>query len=349
MNIKKDKILRLQEKLDKNDILITNNIANIFYLTGINFDGLTIAVSKNSFYILSSPMVACQIKKFFRNKNLIIAEDFQQQLKMLKEKIGTKNVVLEEETTSLKVYNTLKQNFKDVKIKNYITQLRQIKDLSEISKIKTACNIVKKVLKEVKNILKEGITELEVKNFILKKFLDYKVEPSFDPIVAFDENTSYPHHVSTDKKFKKNSLVLIDLGCKYEGYCCDVTRMFNVERNQSAYYFYNQLKRLQKQLIFLCKVNTKVKEIDLYARKFVEQLGLKDKYLHSTGHGIGIEVHEPPRISYLDETILQKNMVVTIEPGIYFEDKFGLRIEDDIWIKDKGSVVLTKKLISVSS
>jgi Xaa-Pro aminopeptidase len=138
--------------------------------------------------------------------------------------------------------------------------------------------------------------------------------------------------------------VLIDLGCKYKGYCCDVTRMYNVEKNPKIYYFYNLLKELQKKLISLCKPGVKVKDIDLYARKFVEQLGLKDKYLHSTGHGIGIEIHEPPRLSQFDETVLKENMVITIEPGIYFENEFGLRIEDDVLVIKDGCKVLTYML-----
>ena len=344
MSIRKDRILKLQEKLNINDLLITNNTANIFYLTGINFNGLTIAISKNNFYILTSPMIASQIKKFFENKNLIIAESLQQQLQMLKEKNGTKNVVLEEETTSLKFYNELRKSFKNIRIKNFVIQLRQIKDLTEISKIKTACNIVKNILKKVENILKKGIKEIEVKNFILKKFLDYKVEPSFDPIVAFDENTSYPHHVSGDKKFKNDSLVLIDLGCKYKGYCCDVTRVFNVEKNKKIYYLYNKLKELQIKLISMCKLSVKVRDIDNYARKFFEQLRLNDKYLHSTGHGLGIEIHEPPRISIYDENVLQEGMVITVEPGVYFEGKFGLRIEDDVLITKDSFKILTKNI-----
>jgi len=343
MVVRKDRILKIQKQIGKNEILVTTDPADIFYLVGINIDA-PFVVTKNSYYILVSPMLKGQLRKIFKDNNLIVAEDNKQLLNMLKKKVKVERVILGNENTSVKFYNLLKQSFKNIKIKNVISQLRQIKDESEVSYIKTAVKILKKVLNETKNMLKEGIKEIEVKNFILKKFLDYNVEASFEPIVAFDENTSYPHHVSSDKKLKKDSLVLLDLGCKYNGYCCDVTRMFNVEKNQKIFYFYNQLKELQKRLLSLCKPKVKVKEIDLYAKKFLEQFGLKDKYLHSTGHGIGIEIHEPPRISEFDKSVLKENMVITIEPGIYFEGEFGLRIEDDILIKEKNCVVLTNEV-----
>ncbi len=343
MVVRKDRILKIQKQIGKNEILVTTDPADIFYLVGINIDA-PFVVTKNSYYILVSPMLKGQLRKIFKDNNLIVAEDNKQLLNMLKKKVKVERVILGNENTSVKFYNLLKQSFKNIKITNVISQLRQIKDESEVSYIKTAVKILKKVLNETKNMLKEGIKEIEVKNFILKKFLDYNVEASFEPIVAFDENTSYPHHVSSDKKLKKDSLVLLDLGCKYNGYCCDVTRMFNVEKNQKIFYFYNQLKELQKRLLSLCKPKVKVKEIDLYAKKFLEQFGLKDKYLHSTGHGIGIEIHEPPRISEFDKSVLKENMVITIEPGIYFEGEFGLRIEDDILIKEKNCVVLTNEV-----
>jgi len=340
MDLRKDRVLKIQKQLGENEILVITNPADIFYLVGINLD-VPFVISKNSFYMLIPSMLEGQLKKIFRNNSLIVAESNKERLEMLKKKMKVEKVVLDNENTSVKFYNLLKQSFKNIRIKNVVSQLRQIKDKTEILNIKTACKILKKILDETKSMFKEGVREIEVKNFILKKFLEYNVEPSFEPIVAFDENTSYPHHVSENKKFKKNSLVLIDLGCKYKGYCCDVTRMYNVEKNPKIYYFYNLLKELQKKLISLCKPGVKVKDIDLYARKFVEQLGLKDKYLHSTGHGIGIEIHEPPRLSQFDETVLKENMVITIEPGIYFENEFGLRIEDDVLVRKKDSFVLT--------
>lgn len=334
----KRKISLIQKNLDKNEILLVINKYNLFYLTNINLDGYYLIISKNNIKILTSLMFLGQIKKFFNEVGLVVGSGLEEQIS----KLGLNNKVLliDDKNVSVKDYNSLKRYFK-IKFSSLIEDFRKIKNKEEIDRIKKAAEICKKILNKVKEFLKSQITELEVKNFILKQFLDYNVESAFDPIVAFGENTSYPHHVSTNKKFKKHTLVLIDLGCKYQGYCCDITRMFNVERNVKIKNLYLKLKDLQRILISKCKSLIKVKDIDIYAREYLKKLGLEKNYLHSTGHGLGLEIHESPRINVKDDTILKKGMVLTIEPGIYFEKKFGLRIEDDIIITDKGNVILT--------
>jgi Xaa-Pro aminopeptidase len=338
--VKKERILKIQKLLAKNEALVTSNPADLFYLIEMQID-LPFVITKDNFYLLVSPMLEGQFRKVFKINNLIVAESNKTRFELLKKKIKVEKVILEDANLSLKFYNLVKNYFKNLEVKSVISQLRQIKDSSEILYIKTAIKITKNVLYETKRFLNEGVSEIEVKNFIIKKFLEYNVEPSFKPIVAFDENTSYPHHIPSNKKLKTNSLVLIDLGCKYKGYCSDITRMFNVEKNKEVFYLYTKLKELQQQLLSMCKPQVKVKDIDNYAREFFNQLGIKDKYLHSTGHGIGIEIHEPPRIAIYDNTVLKQGMVITIEPGIYFEGKFGLRIEDDVLIKYKENEVLT--------
>jgi Xaa-Pro aminopeptidase len=338
--VKKERILKIQKLLAKNEALVTSNPADLFYLIEIQID-LPFVITKDNFYLLVSPMLEGQFRKVFKINNLIVAESNKTRFELLKKKIKVEKVILEDANLSLKFYNLVKNYFKNLEVKSVISQLRQIKDSSEILYIKTAIKITKNVFYETKRFLNEGVSEIEVKNFIIKKFLEYNVEPSFEPIVAFDENTSYPHHIPSNKKLKTNSLVLIDLGCKYKGYCSDITRMFNVEKNKEVFYLYTKLKELQQRLISMCKPQVKVKDIDNYAREFFNQLGIKDKYLHSTGHGIGIEIHEPPRIAIHDNTVLKQGMVITIEPGIYFVGKFGLRIEDDVLIKYKENEVLT--------
>lgn len=152
--------------------------------------------------------------------------------------------------------------------------------------------------------------------------------------------------------FGKKSFALIDLGCKMDGYCSDITRMFFVEKSLAVRNFFNKLYQLQKQLISMCTVGEKVSNIDNFARKFCKDLGIEKNYLHSTGHGVGLEIHESPRISVKDNTVLKEGMIITIEPGIYFNHSknfkrsFGLRVEDMVLITKNGPVVLTKTKIT---
>ncbi len=333
------KIKLIQSRLDKKEVLLVLNKYNLFYLTQTNLDGYFLTIAKDNVKVFGARMLFSQLKEIFKDLEVVVDDSIEKQIPKIIE--NRKILLIDDEEISVKKYNILKKYFK-VRFSSLIKDLRIVKDESEISKIKKAAKVVKKVLKETKNFIKEGVTEIDVKNFILKKFLEYNVEPSFEPIVAFDENTSYPHHISTSKKFRRNSLVLIDLGCKYKGYCCDVTKMYNFDKNRRIKDLYLKLKNLQEFLVSLCKPGVKVKMIDKYARDYFKKLGLEEKYLHSTGHGLGVEIHEPPRVSIKDNTTLQDGMVITIEPGIYFDKDFGLRIEDDV-VCGSNPTVITRR------
>ncbi|MEN3013756.1 MAG: M24 family metallopeptidase [Endomicrobiia bacterium] len=337
-----EKISSIQKLLDNNNVLLVLNNNNLFYLTGKNYNGYCLAISKNSVKVLTSEMFYGQIKKIFNQNHIVIGENLVKQVLNLD--IKNKLLLLDTDNIPVKDYKILRKHF-NVVFSDIIINLRKIKSEEEIKNIKQALKITQKILKEVKEFIKVGVKEVEVKNFILKKFIENNVEPAFDPIVAFDSNTSYPHHIPTNKKFKKESIILIDIGCKYNGYCCDITRMYNLDKHPKIKELYFKLKFLQQNLISMCKKGTKVKDIDIFAKEYFRKIGLEKNYLHSTGHGIGIEVHESPRISSKDESILKEGMVVTIEPGIYFNNKFGLRIEDDILCKENYYEILSSYIV----
>ncbi|MCS7151932.1 MAG: aminopeptidase P family protein [Endomicrobia bacterium] len=330
------KLKLLQNQLLTNQLFLVFNKHNLYYLTNLWIEGYVLALTKTKFKILTSSMFAGQLRNYFDNKDIIVRNELKQQIDALN--VKSKEVFVDDEDISHKTYEILTKLF-EVKFSPIIKNLREVKDDTEINRIRQAAKVAKKVLSEIKNVLKPGITEVEVKNYILRRFYKYNVEPCFEPIVAFDENTSYPHHISSNKMYKKNSLVLVDLGCKWEGYCCDITRMFNVDRNKEVYQKYTVLLELQKKLISMCKPGTEVRNIDSYARQFLKRKGFKDEYLHSTGHGLGLEVHESPRLNIRSDAVLKEGMVVTIEPGIYFERKFGLRIEDDVLCKKTPEIL----------
>lgn len=335
------KIFVIQQKLKPNQYMFVTSSANIFYLTKIQMDSVCLLLSKDKLIIFAPKLAVSQLKNIYGFQNVIPTENLKKEiLKFLPQNV---ELLVDSQYIPFKTYNVLSKVVNDIKFTKLVTNLRMIKDEEEIKNITTASYITNKIINQAIQYLKPDVTEIDVKHLILKLMLEYNVEPSFDPIVAFDENTSYPHHVSATKKFTRNSLVLIDVGCKYKGYCCDITRMFNIEnlKDKKIQNLYSKLKLLQKKLIMLCKPGVRVKYIDMYARKFFKKLGFVDNYLHSTGHGLGVEIHEPPRVSIKDATVLKPGMVITIEPGVYFEKKFGLRIEDDILITNEGYKVLS--------
>jgi len=166
---------------------------------------------------------------------------------------------------------------------------------------------------------------------------------AFSPIVAFGPHSAEPHHVNSRRRLAKNDTALLDIGCVYQGYCSDLTRTF----------FLGKICELQKQIYSLVseaqtlavkgiRSGRKASDIDGIARSVISRRGYGPQFIHSTGHGVGIDIHEPPRISNKDNTVLKPGMVITVEPGIYLPGKFGVRIEDTVLVTHKGNEVLTR-------
>lgn len=335
-----NKVKLIQKVLKDKEALFITSPSNIFYLTNKKLDGFFLLITKKEVFALTSIMLKSQIEDMLGLKT-ISASTLKKQFQQVK-KIGIIKLYLDTRLVPLSLYEILKRYYKNIGFSQLLTNLRMIKSVQEIEKIKQAVYITNRVLQETKLFIKEGVIEKQVKNFILERFLLYNVEPSFEPIVAFGRNSAYPHHISDETQYKNGDIVLIDLGCKVEGYCCDITRVYNL--NKETKKCYNILNVLQKKLISMCKVGTKVKDIHKFAVSFLSKYYLDKNYIHGTGHGLGLDIHEEPYLSLKDKTFLKEGMVITIEPGIYFNGRFGLRIEDDILITDSNPKVLTEDI-----
>ena len=190
-------------------------------------------------------------------------------------------------------------------------------------------------------------TEQDLARFIQKKIEEQGAELAFPTIVASGKNSAVPHHITSDQMIKSGFL-LLDFGAKHKGYCSDMTRMLYLGKpTKLELQTYNLLLTVQQKIISQIKLNKSLAELNRLARK---KLGKYSSYfIHSLGHGVGLEIHEAPKISADSKEKMLKNMVFTIEPGLYFPGQFGIRIEDTV--RFDGTVkVLTKsttKLICV--
>jgi len=266
-----------------------------------------------------------------------------------------------EDSMSLSQLERIKRLFPRVKFnpqKKALEHLRRQKNLEELKLIRVAQGHVNQLLHPfLKANIKEGMTEKELA-FGLETALRNKGEfdLSFPAIVAFNSNSAIPHHEPNETKLRIGDNILIDCGVKYQGYCSDVTRNFAFRGASREYQkAYQDLLQVQEKSLLEFVPNKKVREIDEFVRR---ELGPNEAFFtHSLGHGVGLEVHELPMIigvrtqdkkSSNSETVLQENEVVTSEPGIYFPNKFGIRIEDLLVIrKDKPEILstLTKDLV----
>ncbi len=222
--------------------------------------------------------------------------------------------------------------------------LRCVKDEYELECLERAAEIGDKVFNKILADIKVGVSEREISAKI-----DYYIKElggegnSFETICASGVNSCKPHGAPTDKKIKKGDFVTMDFGCIYKGYCSDMTRTVAVGfASDEMKRVYDVVLRAQESAeSFLC-AGKRGKEVDLVARNIIKDAGYGEMFTHSLGHGVGIKIHEKPNLSPNAEIILEKNNVVTIEPGIYIDGKFGVRIENTLVVGENTSKSLQK-------
>lgn len=225
-----------------------------------------------------------------------------------------------------------------------ITPLRVKKDLKELKALRAAGHVVALGFNHIRRIARPGLRECdlaaEFESYIRKHGA---AKASFDSIVAAGENAAYPHYITGNRVLRKNDMVLCDIGALVDGYCSDLTRTFFLGTITSlGRKVYDTVARAQKLSIQAVKPGVKAAQIDRIARDEIERAGYGRRFIHSTGHGVGVEIHEAPWVSAASRDTLEAGMIITVEPGIYLPGWGGVRIEDTLLVKPEGCEILTK-------
>ncbi len=209
-------------------------------------------------------------------------------------------------------------------------QNRIIKTEDELSDIIKSAFITDEVFDLVLDYIEIGMTEKEVAKFIEQSFLKLGGERlSFDTIVAFGENGAEPHHVPCDRKLSGAEFVTVDMGTVVGGYCSDFTRTFAMSgATKEMIDVYEAVREAEKIGAGALKDGVKCFDVDKAVRDYLTEKGYGDKFIHGTGHGVGLEIHEAPTLNTKSDEVLKDNMVVTVEPGVYIEGSLGVRIEN---------------------
>jgi Xaa-Pro aminopeptidase len=343
----KSKIQKLIGKYGCGNFLFANK-TETFYLTGASFDGFWILVIDGAVCIICSKMIENQAREFFGERYDIVAgAPFSKQIAQACQAADIKEIIIDSKYLPASEFLLLESRLKAAGIAlaakaGVLDGLRIVKSVLEIENIKTACRIVSEVCDEIRPEIKMGLAELDIHYKILEKFAKRKVNPSFTPIVAAGANSANPHHASSNYKIAENDPVMLDIGCFYKGYASDLTRTFYLGKISEEFKkVWDAVKKAQSAAISLMKAGLPVSFGDKAARDVIDSYGYKDNFIHSTGHGVGIEIHEMPSIAVNAEGIFLAGMAVTAEPGIYLEGKFGVRIEDTVLINEKGCEILT--------
>jgi Xaa-Pro aminopeptidase len=221
--------------------------------------------------------------------------------------------------------------------------LRAIKRADEIAKIRKALKITALAIEFIRDFIRPGVKELEIAAE-LERFVRYQgaIGAAFDIIVASGANSCHPHHLPTSKRLADNDVVLIDLGVDYLGYKSDLTRVFFLGKiNGLARRIYDLVLKSQEKAIKKIRPGVGADLIDAASRKYIDTKGYGKYFVHSLGHGVGINIHEDPCIASKSDDILREGMVFTVEPAVYLPGKFGIRIEDMVLVTKKGCEVLS--------
>ena len=343
-----DRISRLRQKFStcKIDSLIFFNMSNIRYLSGfsgsegvllINSDKTILLVDGRYTVQASLEVTGLQIIEYKNNIEGII--------QAIKE-LNLKRIGFEADSITVEMYNRLKSRIQDevfVALSDELKLIRAYKDETEIALLKKAAGISSAAVLSLIAQIKPGYTEKE-----LALQLEFNARKSgadglaFEAIVAAGENAALPHAQPTHRKIKKGDFVVIDFGVKYKGYCSDETCTIAfgklTDRQKNAYQI---VKDAHDRALAVIKGNIAAADIDYCARSvFGKKYGRY--FVHGTGHGVGLEVHEAPRLASNSNDILKPQMVVTVEPGLYIPGLWGIRIEDTVLVKENSCEKFTK-------
>ncbi len=340
----------------KNFILVNENA--IYFECKFSCDNVIFLNLGNDKYFITDARYTTEAKQFCQNVQVIESSNLLKTAKEILKKSKIKEIIFDPYDFSYFFYNNLTNNLKIKFIAkpHFSKEKRIIKEDWEIKLLKKASQLGRDGFKDLaKFIRKNGQKQKE--QFLYFKAMqkmgkNAKYDLSFEPIVAINENAAKPHALPSDKKLKENDLLLVDAGIKYKRYCSDRTCTSNVNfenfsfkreqkfTNKKYQKIYDIVYKAQLNAIEKARVGMKASQIDALTRDIIEKEGYGKYFIHSTGHGVGVDIHEFPVISAKSDVIIEENMVFTIEPGIYLPNKFGVRIEDTVVMKNGKAVIL---------
>ena len=354
MKQRRKNLLKHAQKIDC-DTLVTFEPENLFYMTGFWGEAIGLLEKNGKTTIISPELEVGRAISESEDCDVITAERGSGLISTLIQKIKKNHVC-----TDCQNYSTMLSLKKSILHIKSTTEpfynARIIKDEKEIRILKKASKIIDEMFTICSKKMQVGQKESELQTILMtyameQGMFDTGYASTLNPlIIAGGPNGALPHAQVSQRKFKKGDLVVTDLTLRYKGYVSDATRTFALGKISSqANEAYEIVKESQKLGLQSVKPNIDCKDVDFACRKYIEEKNYGKYFIHSTGHGIGLEVHEFPTVSYRSDTKLKENMAITVEPGIYIENKFGIRIEDSLIVKDRPIIMhkFTKDLLTI--
>lgn len=351
-----DKLRQALIKGKSLEAMVILNRENRFYLSGFDTPQGILLVTFQEALLILAPTCFEEARRKLGEKNVTLANNtLSQSLFLLLQEKKIKRVGYEATSLTNFQYREWKRKLRQIKLfplEGIIEKLRLIKDEEEIEAIRKASAIATGVFREILNFVKEGMTEKEIADEI-----EYRIRKkggarsSFETIVASGYRSSYPHGVASSKKIKKGEIIVLDFGVNYQGYNSDLTRVVSLGKvPREVKLRYQMVLTAQQRAIDRVRKGVRCKSLDRVAREYLKEKNFGKYFVHGLGHGVGLNIHESPFLRQRENTLLERNMVITVEPGVYFPSEYGLRVEDVIVVKTSGFLKLTtpsRRLIEI--
>lgn len=343
MDIFYKRVSAVQEMISADQAALVTDETSIFYFTGFPHSEGYLLITKDNSYLLVDFRYIEAAQNTVKSSQVVMFSNPFETINNFISANNIKEILLESDKITVSAFKTMQKEIKaelisDDKLSELIKDLRIIKSADEIEKLKIAQNIAEKAYLEVLNMVKPGVTERQIAlelEYLMKKYGAEKI--AFDLITVTGKKSSLPHGVPADVEVKTGDFVTFDIGAVYEGYHSDMTRTVAVgEVSDKQKEIYNIVLKSHLAGLDAVKAGVSGFDVDKVCRDIIKDAGYGEFFGHGTGHGVGLEIHEEPRVSPKGETILKSGMIITVEPGIYLPDEFGVRIEDTVLVTDNG-------------
>jgi Xaa-Pro aminopeptidase len=342
--------LRAQLRAAGARALVVTHPPNVFYLTRFTGDNGAVLVTPSRLVLFTDPRFTTQAREECGPAQHIVItrRSLPQEIGLsLAARAQSGRALFEEDRLTVAQLHTARRAagaaWKWKGTRGAVEAVREVKDAAELSRMRDAARLGSAVMEHAMKTACAGITEQDLAAEIEYQMRKRGAEgPSFETIVASGPRAALPHGRATSKRLKEKELVVLDLGVILRGYCSDLTRTVHVGRaSRDVRHWYAAVLEAQSEARRAVRAGVEAAVVDEAARGVLRREGLEQYFIHSTGHGLGLEVHERPSLGRNQKALLKAGSVVTIEPGVYFPGRGGIRIEDDVVVHEAGSETLT--------
>lgn len=331
------------------DLCLLQSFANRLYTTGLNTSAGMVVLGKEDkrYFIVDSryQQISEEMLKPHGFNVIITQGNYNEDIAKIVKQTGAKTIAVETDVITLNAYKALQTavSAQIISLGDVISDIRSIKNEDELQLLKTSQAIAEKSFTELLNFVKEGISEKEIEAYLTYQLIKNGSDSgNFGICCVSGENSSLIHGRAGQRRIKKGDNILLDFGAIYKGYYSDMTRTFCVGTPKEDFLqAYHVVLKANQDAIAQLKADIPCRLIDKTARDIIDQSLYAGFFTHGLGHGVGIDIHENPRLSAQSKDILHRGNVVTVEPGVYIPQKFGIRIEDMLYIDDNSCTNLT--------